>query len=263
MTKKAEIKKRHLKMSNAEILKRISFIAAFSAITCVLYSYLKIDGKYLPIFPSFLDINFSMIPIIICAFMLGPIDASVVVIVRCLIKWITPGTSTQYVGELADVLIGLAACIPAGVIYKYSKFKHKTIIALASVVIGWVLMGILSNIFINIPWYNNLYFDSNYYKDGIHPVLVNMVDDAVYKITFEHLHVTKSNFMPYYIIFAVIPFNIMLSVVVTIFTALVHKRLRVLYDMIGPKKSDEIFEETKKVEETKEPIDKDDTISLE
>ena len=239
MTKKAEIQKRHVKMSNAELIKRICFIAAFSAITCVLYNYLKIDGKYLPMFPDFLDVNFSMIPIIICAFMLGPIDASIVVIIRCLIKWITPGTSTQYVGELADVLIGLAACIPAGIIYNYSKFKHKTIIALASVIVGWVLMGILSNIFINIPWYNNLYFKSNYYKNGVHPALVSFVSKPINKITFGHVTVTKSNFMPSYII----PFNLMLSVVVTIFTALVHKRLKYLYDMIGRKYNEKTVEE--------------------
>ena len=247
MTKKIEV--RHEKMSNAELVKRICFIAAFSAITCVLYNYLKIDGKYLPIFPSFLDINFSMVPIIICAFMLGPIDASIVVIIRCLMKWITPGTSTQYVGEVADLLIGLAACVPAGIIYKYTKMKHKTIIALSAVVLGWVLMGVLSNMFINIPWYNHLYFDSNYYKNGVHPVLVNMVDKAVYKISFNHIHVTKNNFMFYYIVFSVIPFNIMLSVVVTLFTGLVHKRLKYLYDLIGNKNSKDAFLESENTEE--------------
>ena len=49
--------------------------------------------------------------------------------------------------------------------------------------------------------------------------------------------------MPYYIIFSIIPFNLMLSVVVTIFTALVHKRLKYLYDMIGRKYNEKTVEE--------------------
>ena len=55
-------------------IKRISFVAIFAAISIILYCYVKFP---LPIFPSFLDINFSMIPILICAFMLGPWDACV------------------------------------------------------------------------------------------------------------------------------------------------------------------------------------------
>jgi len=238
MTKNLEVKKRHVKMSNGELIKRICFIAAFSSISCLLYSVDLFKFK-LPIFPSFLEFNFSMMPIIICAFMLGPIDAACVVIIRCLVKWIVPGTGTQYVGELADVLIGLAAAIPAGIVYNYTKLKHKSIIALSLVIIGWVLMGILSNIFINIPWYNNLYFKSNYYKHGVHPYLVAPVDTAVYKITFNHIHVNKDNFMFYYIVFAVIPFNLILSIVVTVVTGLVHKRLKFLYDIIGKKNNKE------------------------
>ena len=93
-------------------------------------------------------------------------------------------------------------------------------------------MGVISNIFINIPWYNNFYFKSNYYKEGVHPALVSMVNAAVHNITFHNVTVTKDNFMVNYIIFAIIPFNLLLSSVVVGVTALVHGRLKVLYDYI-------------------------------
>ena len=86
-------------------IKRLTFIAIFSAISGILYVYLKFP---LPFFPSFLDVNFSMIPIIICAFMLGPVDGAVVVLIRTLIKILIAGSTTGYVGEFADVLI----CLP-------------------------------------------------------------------------------------------------------------------------------------------------------
>ncbi len=218
------------KLTNKDLVKRLVFDATFAAITYVLYAFVKFP---LPIFPSFLDINISMIPVIICAFMLGPWDASLIVIIRCLVKWIFPGTGTAFVGELADVLIGLSCVIPAGLIYHKSNFKHKTIWALLSVVIAWVLMGILSNIIINIPWYSHLYFKTDYYKDGVPNALVGMCNDAFKLISFGNItDVNQSNFMFYYIFFAVIPFNLLLSLIVIGVTALVHKRLKILYDMI-------------------------------
>ena len=45
--------------------------------------------------------------------------------------------------------------------------------------------------------------------------------------------------MMYYLLFAVLPFNLLIALVVTGITALVHKRLRVLYDMIGKKSYEE------------------------
>ncbi len=219
-----------IKKNNKDIIKRICFDAIFAAITYVLYAFVKFP---LPIFPSFLDINISMIPVIICSFMLGPTDALILVIIRCLIKWIFPGTSTAFVGELADLLIGLSCAITSGIIYHKTNLKHKTLYAFLSVIIMWVIMGILTNVFINIPWYSYLYFNTNYYQDGVPLPLINMCEDAFKLISFGNIQeISQNNFMLYYIIFAIIPFNLLLSIIVVIVTALVHKRLKIIYDMI-------------------------------
>ena len=102
-------------------VKRLSFVAIFSALSSVLYLFLKFP---LPIFPSFLEINFSMIPIIICAFMFGPIDAVVVVVIRFVIKLITISSHTAGVGEIADIIIGILVSLVAGSIFNYTKLKH-------------------------------------------------------------------------------------------------------------------------------------------
>lgn len=233
------------RITNPFSIKRIVFVAAFAAITSILYAFVKIDGKFIPFFPNFLDINISMIPVIICAFMIGPWDAAICVILRCIMKWVLVGTGTGYVGEIADVLIGLAACIPAGIIYHKTSLKHKGLFALMSVVIGWVLMGIISNIFINIPWYSSFYFKTDYYKDGVPDALIGMTSDAIKTITFGKVDgLTKDNYMMFYILFAVIPFNLLLSLVVVLLTAPIHNRLHVLYGYVKigrSKKDDEII----------------------
>ncbi|MBD5390979.1 ECF transporter S component, partial [bacterium] len=200
------------------------FVAIFAAISTILYCYVKFP---LPIFPSFLDINFSMIPILICTFMLGPWDACICVILRCLLKWILPpGTGTGYVGEIADVLNGLAVVIPAGLIYHKLNIKHKTILAFGVVIGAWVIMSIFANIVINIPWYTHLFF-----KGDMTP-LIGMSNPAFKLISFGRVEATKESFMVCYIFLAVIPFNLLLSSIVVAVTAIIHKRLRVLYERI-------------------------------
>ena len=202
-------------------IKRLTFIAIFSAISGLLYCLLKFN---LPIFPAFLDVNLSMIPIIICTFMLGPIDASIVVLIRFVIKILLAGSSTGYVGEFADILICLPTALIAGTIYKYTNFKHKTLFSFISVSISWILFAIISNTFINIPFYGNLY--------GMEMV-IGASKDAFRLISFGLINnVTVDNYIFYYIVFAVIPFNLLLSLIVISITLPVHKRLKLFYDKL-------------------------------
>lgn len=215
---------------------RITLDATFAAITTVLYLFAKFN---LAIFPSFLDINLSMIPVIICAFMLGPWDAASCVLIRFVIKIMTIGTSTGYVGEFADLLIGSLTCIPAGIIFNYTNVKRKTLISFIVVVASWVLAGIFTNMFINIPFYKSYWHIDN-------ATLANMISKPVKLITFGAVkNVSAKNFMFYYIMFAVIPFNLLLSLIVVGVTAPVHRRLRVLYESFSIKKDkslDTIFD---------------------
>ena len=206
-------------------IKRVAFLAIFSAIGSLLYCYVKFP---LPIFPSFLDVNFSMIPIIIATFMLGPIDGIVIVIVRFILKLLLVGTGTQYVGEIADVILGVVTALSCGLFYKFYKGKYKSILSFAIVVITWVISSILINAFINIPAYVQLFFKGNW------DILIGMCKDAFNIITFGNCpDITKENFILWYVILAVIPFNLMLSLIVVGITALVHKRLKYLYDQIN------------------------------
>ena len=210
-------------------VKRAVVVSMFGAITAVLYMFAKFK---MPIFPSFLEINLSMVAVIICAFMLGPIDASICVLLRFFAKIIFMGTSTQYVGELTDLLLGLVTVLPAGIIFHYTNLKHKTILSFILVISCWVIGGIFTNIFISIPFYTKLYA-----KWGGLDAIIGASRDALKLISFGHItNVTKSNFMFYYIFFAVIPFNLLLSGIVVLVTAPIHNRLKALYDVIGTKK---------------------------
>lgn len=195
------IRKKKQKISTNDL----AIISIFSALSMVLY-FIKFP---LPIFPSFLEVNLSMLPIIIIGFMFGPIEGLMAVLIRTMLK--LPFTSTLCVGEFADFLIGTAVVLSSSIIYQKHKNKKGAIVALICGCIAWVIMGVLSNYLINIPFYLALYFDNN----------VNALVGALSIIP----GVNESNYMIKYLLFAALPFNLLLSVVVCTITFLVYKKI--------------------------------------
>ncbi len=223
------------KIDTKKMVLRISLDAILAAIASVLYVFCELPIS-LAIFPSFLKINPSMIALIIATFMIGPWDATGIVFIRMIAKFIFKGTQTSGVGEVADLLIGISSVIPAGIIYNYTNSKHKTIFAFVLVIISWVLAGVITNLFINIPFYKSVAGFSD-------EVLSKVIGKPVSVITFgliKSSSITPNNYMLYYILFSVIPFNLMLSVIVVLITAPIHKRLKVLYNSFNFKDSNDI-----------------------
>ncbi|MDE7263403.1 MAG: ECF transporter S component, partial [Anaeroplasmataceae bacterium] len=189
-------------------IKRMCFVAIFAALSILFYTV--IPKIKLPIFPSFLELNFSMIPIVICSFMLGPIDGAVCVFLRFLVK--LPLTNTACVGEVADLLIGLPVAVSAGIFYHHTHFKLKEVWAFLSAFLLWVLMGIFTNAVINIPFYKATI-------PGGMNTIIGASNDAFQLISGGRIEtITEGNFMFYYIFYAVIPFNSILAAIVLLIT---------------------------------------------
>ena len=187
--------------------KKIAITAIFSTFSIVLYMFLKFP---LPmIFPSFLDIQVSNLPAVIGGFLLGPLYGSIIVVIRFIVK--LPFTSTQYVGEVADLLIGLAVVLSSSFIYKKNRTYKGAIIALITSSIVWVITSLLINRFILIPFFIELFFKGN----------VSAFVSACKVIP----GINEENYMRMYLLYAALPFNLLLSTIVNVITFLVYKRL--------------------------------------
>ncbi len=201
-------------MKKQKSIKRICYIAILSALASVLYNVPKFS---LPWFPSFLEINFSMLPIIIAAFMLGPIDGSIAVIIRCIIKFTFWGSGTQGVGEISDLILGLACVLTSGYAYRMLKEKkHSDLISIIIMILTWIITSIISNWLVVIPLYVKLLFDGNMAP------LVGMC--SIIK------GINQDNFMGMYLLYAVVPFNALISISIGLITYLVNKRIKVVYN---------------------------------
>ena len=200
-------------MKNKKIIDYIAKVAIFSALSFILYLFPKFP---LPIFPSFLDIQFSNLPAILGGFVLGPLGGCIIVIVRCALKLLLGMSSTAGAGELADLLLGLAVVFTSSFIYKHFKNKRGGIVALIVAVVVWVISSIFINYYINIPVYLNLFF---------HGDIEQLV--VVCKVVIKGIN--ADNFMEYYTKYAVIPFNFILATLVSIITFLVYKRISIIF----------------------------------
>ncbi len=195
----------------------VAIIGVFTALSIVLY-FLKFNLPFL--FPSFLEINFSMLPIIIIGFMYGPIEGMSIVLLRCIIK--IPFTSTFCVGEVADMLIGIPVVLVSSIIYLKFHSKKGALISLGLGMCTWIIASIFANYFINVPFFIELYFGGNI--EGFVSILSIIPG------------VTVENYMSKYLLLAVLPFNALLSIIVSVVTFLVYKKISILFDRITHKK---------------------------
>ena len=89
-----------------------------------------------PLMPPFYKVDFSDVPSIMALFMFGPASAAWVEIIKILIKLITVGTNSMYVGELSN-LIGVALFVlPLWAVYnKMGKSRKAAVTGLAASIV--------------------------------------------------------------------------------------------------------------------------------
>lgn len=184
----------------------IVMVAIFAGLSTVLY-FLKFSLPFM--FPGFLKIQFSNLPIIMIGFLLGPWAGVATLAIKSLIA--LPFTSSVGVGELADFILGLGVSLSSSLIYKFNHTKKGAIIALVVSLFVWIILGVLANWLILIPFYIELYFHGD----------VNALVGALGIIK----GINTDNYMLYYLLFAVIPFNALISFLVNLVTYFTYKRI--------------------------------------
>ena len=103
----------------------------------------------LPMMPPFYKIDFSDVPSIIALFSLGPVSATLVEVIKLVVKVVTVGTNTAYVGELANLLGIVLFILPTWFVYKKMNKTRKAVIV--SLVVG--ILACFCNACITLPLY--------------------------------------------------------------------------------------------------------------
>ena len=200
--------------TRSEKIKKYVTIAVFSGLSVPLYLFAKIP---FPIF-TFLKLQISILPAYIIGFLLGPTSGVMVVLIRTAIC--IPFTKNMCVGELADLCIGVAATLTSSIYYLKNKTKARAAMSLVFASVAWVITAIIANIILLLPFYIKLVFNDNLAG------FVSMLAENVPSIN-------ESNYMLMYVLIGVIPFNLIITVVSSVITFIVYKRISKLYHNIA------------------------------
>mgnify|MGYP000576909130 FL=1 len=95
-------------------IQKLIYTAMLAAVAGVLMS-LEFS---VPMMPPFYKVDFSDVPSVIAVFLLGPVSGICVEVIKLLIKLITVGTNTMYVGELANLIAAFLFVWPLWFLYQ-------------------------------------------------------------------------------------------------------------------------------------------------
>ena len=184
--------------------RKLTMVGMFSAIAAIL----MIFEFPLPFAPAFYKLDFSEIPVLITAFAFGPVAGVMVEFCKIVLNLLMDSTTTAFVGELANFMVGCSFILPASIIYLHKKNRKSAIIGCVVGTICLTVFGTSFNAIYLVPKFAELY--------GMPlEAIVGMgtaINPAITDLTT-------------LVLFAVAPLNILKGVSVSVITMLVYKKL--------------------------------------
>ncbi len=162
----------------------------------------------LPFAPSFYKLDLSEVPVLIGCFAMGPIAGVLIELIKIVLNFVINGTMTAGIGELANFCIGCSFCVPAGLIYYRRKTKRSAVTGLVSGTLVMTFLGCFINAYVMLPVY------AKAFKMPIES-LIEMGTKVNAGITDLFT----------FVMFAVVPFNLLKGILVSVIVLLIYKRI--------------------------------------
>ena len=185
--------------------RRVSIIAVCSAIAAVLH---MLDFPLLFIAPEFYKLDFSELPVMLCGFYLGPSAAVACEAVKILLKLLLKGTSTAFVGDFANFVIGCSLTLPAAAIYHLKKSRVSAILGLSLGTAILTVFGSAFNAIYLLPKFSQLF---GLPLDSI-VAMGSQINSGITNVST-------------FVLLAVAPLNLIKGVVISVLTLLLYKRV--------------------------------------
>ena len=184
------------KTLSVQYLTRIAVLTALSSILFMIS---------IPIV-AFYSLDLSNLPVLLGAFSMGPVAGLIILGLKSLIGCLT--SSTMYVGELADFIMGAAFVLPAALIYQRNKSRKGALIGMITGTVALILAGCLTNAYLLIPFYMKAF---------------GMPMEAIIGMCAQALPFVDTELNV--ILFVTAPFNLLKGVVLCILTYMIYKPL--------------------------------------
>ncbi len=193
----------------ASLAQRASIIGIFAAIAMVLHI---LDFPLPFLAPGFYKLDFSEVPVLLCGFYLGPAATVACEGIKILLKLLVTGTSTAFVGDVANFVVGCSLVLPATIIYHIKKSRSSALVGMGVGTVCLTLFGSAFNAVYLIPKFSQLF----------HLPLENIIAMG----TAINSGVTDVNSLVFY---CVVPLNLLKGIVVSTLVFLLYKRVGNLF----------------------------------
>jgi len=189
--------------------KTMAQIAILSAIS-FLVMLLEIP---VPFAPAFYKIDFSEVIVLVAAFSIGPLAGILIEGFKILLNLLFTGTTTMFVGELANFLIGASFILVSVMIYQRGKNLKFAMLGLVSGTLVMSIVGTMANYYILLPFYIKI---MNFPQNAIIDLakMANPAIDSLFKLC----------------LLAVFPFNLLKGILDSIFVVLLYNRMSKILD---------------------------------
>lgn len=184
--------------------KKITMVGVFAAVSGVLM-ILEIP---LPFSLPFYKLDISEVPVLILSFAYGPVTGILCELLKILVKLVLKGTSSAFVGELANFIIGCIFVVPAGIIYIFRKSRKQAVLACVCGTILMTAAGSVLNAVYLLPKFAVIY--------GI------PLEEIIAMGTGVNSAVSSINTL---VLFCVVPVNLLKGTLDSVLTMLLYKRL--------------------------------------
>ncbi len=185
--------------------KRVSVIGVCSAIAAVLH---MLDFPLLFLAPEFYKLDFSELPVMLCGFYLGPSATIACEFVKILLKLLIKGTSTAFIGDFANFVVGCSLVLPATIIYHIRKTKKTAVFGLIAGTFCLTVFGSAFNAIYLLPAF------ARFYGMPMEAIIGagNAINGSITGIST-------------FVLLAVAPLNLIKGAVISVLTLLLYKRV--------------------------------------
>lgn len=133
--------------------RKMAMTGMFAAIAMILHLF----DFPIPFAPFFYKLDFSELPILVGAFAFGPAAGVMMEFLKILLKLCIKGTSTAFVGDLANFVVGCSFILPASAIYAFHKNKGGAVAACVTGTVLLTIFGTAFNALYLLPAFSKLY----------------------------------------------------------------------------------------------------------
>ncbi len=185
--------------------RRICIIAICSAIAALLHI---LDFSIPFLAPEFYKLDFSELPVMLCGFYLGPSAAVFCEVIKIFLKLLLKGTTTAFVGDFANFVVGCSLVLPAVILYHTKKSKTSALWGCITGTFALTVIGSAFNAIYLLPKFSQLY--------GI------PLDSIIAMGTAINAGITS---IQTFVMLAVAPLNLVKGAMISTLTMLLYKKV--------------------------------------